>query len=263
MVQKRIFNRVLLLAVRDIQPNSGQARQIFCKKELADMADSITQNGILQPLLVRKCETGGYQIIDGERRLRGAKIAGLEKVPCIVVQSNDADAIRYALIENLQRQNLNFFEEARAIRMLIETAGITQEQAAARLGKSQSEVVDKLNLLHLTEGQRDAIVQAGLTEGHARALLTVADQELRERLLMQIIEKKLNVSQSKQLIQQTLHEQTKQSLHIPMVRDIRLFMNTVTRAVQTMKRSGVAVKSDSFESEDKIEYHIIIPKTRG
>ena len=262
MVHRRAYSRVLWPAVREIQPNTEQARRIFDKKGLADLADSIAQNGILQPLLVRKCDADGYRIIDGERRLRGAKIAGLKRVPCIVVQSNDADAIRYALIENLQRQNLNFFEEAHAIRMLMESAGITQEQTAAQLGKSCSEVTDKLELLQLTEGQRDAIIQAGLTERHARALLTVTDQELRERLLMQIIEKKLNVSQSNQLIQQTLHEQTKQSLHIPMVRDIRLFMNTVTRAVQTMKRSGVAVKSDCIESEDKIEYHIVISKMK-
>ena len=262
MVQRRAFVRILWPAIREIQPNTEHARWVFGKKELADLADSIAQNGILQPLLVRKSDAGGYRIIDGERRLRGAKIAGLSRVPCIVVQSDDADAIRYALIENLQRQNLNFFEEARAIDMLMEPAGITPEQAATRLGKSHSEVADKLELLQLTEGQRDAIIQAGLAEGHARALLTVTNQELRERLLMQIIQKKLSISQSEQLVQQALHEQAKQSLHIPMVRDIRLFMNTVTRAVQTMKRSGVAVKSDSFESEDKIEYRIVIPKIK-
>lgn len=223
------------------------------------MADSIAQNGVLQPILVRRNGTG-WELIAGERRLRAARIAGLREIPCLVLERDEREAALLGLLENLQRQDLNCFEEAEGIRRLLAVTGMTQEEAAGRLGMSQSSLANKLRLLRLSEEIRQSILQSGLSERHARALLA-AQEERRAELLGEIVQKGLNVRQSEELIGQDATAQTSGRIRTPVIRDVRLFLNTLSKAVQTMKRSGVAVQSRSEETETAIEYHIVIPKT--
>lgn len=251
--------RFVTLDIRDIDPSPSQARTQFGKKELADMADSIRTNGILQPLLVRP-KGSRFELVAGERRLRGARIAGLSSVPCVILEVSEEKAALFGLVENLQRQNLNCFEEAEGIRRLIEMTGMTQEEAAERLGKSQSAVANKLRLLRISEPLRQKLLAAGLGERHARVLLTLPDESMREALTEEMISKEMTVTAAEKLAEKLLLGKEDLPSERPFIRDIRLFLNTVTHAVETMKRSGVPVRSHSFETEDFLEYRIVIPK---
>ena len=170
--------RVVFLPFSAISPNPNQPRTVFAEEALAELSQSIRRHGVLQPLSVRRIE-GGYQLIAGERRLRAAQLAGLTEVPCLVMRMSDRESGMVALIENLQRQDLDFIEEARGIGLLIERYGLTQEQAAQALGKSQSGIANKLRLLRHSEAVLKAIRREGLTERHARALLKLPTDTLK------------------------------------------------------------------------------------
>lgn len=174
-------NRIRQIPVIQITPNANQPRTEFSRDELVELADSIRQNGVLQPLTVRRGKQNQYELIAGERRLRASILAGMDTVPCIIVQCDDQQSAVFALLENLQRVDLGPFEEAEGIARLIEAWGITQEEAAQRLGKKQSTIANKLRLLKLSEPERRQIVEACLTERHARALLRLKDGKDRSR----------------------------------------------------------------------------------
>lgn len=258
-------NRICEIPTIKIRPNKTQPRKIFDEDKLRDLAKSIEENGILQPLTVRKVSQSEFEIIAGERRLRAAVIAGFTKVPCIIIKCNDKESAMLALLENLQRCDLGIFEEARGISRLIRRYGITQEQAAQKLGKSQSAVANKLRLLNLTYDEQDWIVQAGLSERHARALLRIYDQELRKEALSRIIAENLNVAQSEELIENMLYNSAaidKKGRRKIIIRDIRIFINTINKAVHTMQEAGIDAVCKHKDKGDYLEYTVKIPKTQ-
>ncbi len=259
-------SRITEIPTIKIRPNKTQPRKIFEEDKLRDLAKSIEENGILQPLTVRKVSQSEYEIIAGERRLRAAVLAGLIKVPCIILKCNDRQSAMLALLENLQRCDLGFFEEARGISKLIRRYGITQEQAAQKLGKSQSSIANKLRLLNLSYDEQDWIVQAGLSERHARALLRIYDQQLRKEALSKIIADNLNVAKSEELIDNMLFNSgsfdSKKGSQKFLIRDMRIFVNTINKAVTMMKQAGINAVCNHKDRGDYIEYTVKIPKTQ-
>lgn len=258
--------RIMYIKTENIFPNPHQPRSIFERAGLIELSESIRQYGILQPLSVRRKEKGDFELIAGERRLRAAKIAGLRDVPCILVEVTEKQSSVLALIENIQRCDLDYFEEAQAIQQLIWQYGLSQEDAARRLGKSQSAVANKLRLLKHPEDVVDMIRRYGLTERHARALLRIESPEDRKTAIAHINEHRLNVAQTEEYIEKLLPEDQlereagKNIKTLYLFRDVRLFLNTVTRAIQTMRRSGVSAEMEKNEKEEEIELTIRIPK---
>lgn len=251
--------QVLLIPTDQIYPNPNQPRQVFDQEELVNLAISIRMNGILQPITVRQTDKG-YELVSGERRLRASRLAGLISIPCIVVDVNNMKSAVFALIENLQRQNLNYFEEAIAIERLMNEYGLSQEDAARRLGKAPSTVSNKLRLLSLPEKARICLMENGLTERHARALLKLDKEEVMDAL-ERIIDKKLNVTQTEELIENILSKkdfpkrQTKR-----MFSDVKIFLNTINSAVDTMKKSGIGADIKREDTGESYIYRIEIPK---
>ncbi|HEX3025713.1 MAG TPA: ParB/RepB/Spo0J family partition protein [Clostridia bacterium] len=254
-------NRVISVPIGKIKPNPNQPRRQFEHEALMGLAESIRHNGILQPLSVRPLEDGNFELVAGERRLRASLMAGFTQVPCIEVSLNDKQSAVMCLIENLQRQDLNFFEEADGIAKLIDTCGLTQEEIAHRLGKKQSTIANKLRLLRLTNGERKMILDHEMTERHARALLRL-DDGVRESALRIIISKKLNVQETDKLIEQMLlpNQDKKTQRKMPVIKDVRLFINTVSNAISVMKRAGIDAVAVSRDFDDYLEYTIRIPK---
>lgn len=261
--------RVYFLPVSSIVPNPAQPRKTFSAEGLAELSASIAEHGVLQPLSVRKLAGGKYELISGERRLRASRLAGLDTVPCILVSASDLESSLLALIENLQRRDLDFVEEAAALQKLISTYHLSQEEAARRVGKSQSAVANKLRLLKLDPKLLNRIRDAGLTERHSRALLRLPEEK-REEALTHIIEDRLNVAQSDAYIDQLLLPPPeeipppKKSRKRPIIyiKDIRFFLNTVNRGMEIMQRSGVAATCGRTEDEHTLTLTIQIPKVR-
>ena len=263
----KMDQKIKQIPVQYIVPNKSQPRAEFSLYELQELADSIRANGVLQPLTVRKRSAQEYELVTGERRLRASKLAGLTTVPCILISCDDERAAVLALLENLQRVDLGPFEEAEGICRLIATWGVTQEEAARRLGKKQSTIANKLRLLKLTEPEREMIVKTGLTERHARALLRIQDDSLRISALQQIIEKNLNVKQTEEFISRLLEHlemrEKKISKRTVVIKDVRIFMNTIQKAVSTMRLSGIPAVTAQNETDDYIECVVRIPKAEA
>ncbi|MBQ3265379.1 MAG: ParB/RepB/Spo0J family partition protein [Ruminococcus sp.] len=261
-------NKVLNISTIQIRPNRTQPRRNFDEEELKSLSRSIVENGILQPLVVRRINSTEFELIAGERRLRAAVMAGLSKVPCVVHKCGDKDSALLALIENLQRTDLNMFEEARGIARLIRKYGLTQEQAAIKLGKKQSTIANKLRLLRLGFEEQEWILTANLSERHARTLLRINDEALRRDVLSKIIAEGLSVNEAEELVTEIL---TKKSAPEPRkkperkfaVKDVRIFVNTINKAVDTMRLSGINAISRRSETDDYIEYTVKIPKAAG
>ncbi len=259
--EKTEEQRVISVQADQIRPNPHQPRTNFPPSELLQLSESIHQNGILQPLTVRR-RGDRYELIAGERRLRAAKMAGLREVPCIVMDINDRNSAILALVENIQRQDLNFFDEAAAIAKLITYYGMTQEDAALRLGKAQSTIANKIRLLRLTEEEREKILAHHLTERHARSLLKLSAPEDRMRILDKVIQFSLNVEKTERAIDAMLgksQEDLKFQKRSVLFRDVRLFANTINRAVETMQAAGIPAASQKMQFDDYIEYRVRIP----
>lgn len=255
--------RLMLLRPEEIHPNPHQPRRTFDREELTGLAASIRENGILQPLSVRKTPEG-YELIAGERRLRAAGEVGLSRVPCVVSRTDDRGSSVLALIENLQRSNLNFFEEAEAIGRLMASHGMTQEEVALRLGKSQPAVANKLRLLKLSPEVREEILRARLTERHARSLLRLPEDKV-DKALGQMVSRGLNVAASDRLVERML-EQAEQKGKSGRrtrgaVRDLRLFCNTLDKAVKAIQGTGLPVETTKEEKDGFMEYVIRLPKS--
>lgn len=260
--------KIVWIELGRICPNPAQPRTDFEDDKLFALSDSIRRHGILQPLCVRELSSqsepfgGLYEMIAGERRLRACKLLGLERVPCIVLGVDRRRSAELALIENMQREDLNFFEQACAMGAMMDLYGVTQQELARRLSVSQSFVANKMRLLRLTQSERTAILDAGLTERHARALIRIDSFEKRQKLLQKIIEGQKNVSQTEEMVEAALHKTPARDVphrtFIP--KDIRLFINTVDRAISTIKSSGIAVESQKNERDGEIELVIRIPK---
>ena len=250
--------RVLYLSVDAIRANPDQPRKYFEPEALRELAESIGRYGILQPLTVRRGEDG-YELIAGERRLRAAKLAGLREVPCLAVRSDEEESALLSLIENLQRQDLHYMEEAAAIAKLIAVYGLSQEQAAERLGKSQSAVANKLRLLRLSPACVALLREGGLSERHARALLRLSDENERLAALRVIVERGCNVAQAEAYIESVLQRAAVTPTFI--VKDVRLFLNTIRRSMGIMQRAGVDAACEREDTDEEIRLTIRIPRT--
>ena len=258
---KKTENKILLIPQGDILPNPNQPRRRFDYDELEGLAQSIRANGILQPLLVRQLDDGKYELVAGERRLRAARLIGLTKLSCIVNEISESESAVFAVIENLQRSNLDYFEEAEAIALLMSDYRLSQEELCKRLGKAQSTISNKLRLLKLNEEMRYRISRAGLTERHARTLLSLTDEVQRARALSIIIDRHLTVSESESLVEQMLrkNEAPKRQI-LKGFKDIRIFINTLNNAVDTIRRAGIDADSIKTETDEYVEYIVRIPK---
>lgn len=253
--------QIQLLPHEAILPNPHQPRVRFDYDQLEGLAGSIRTSGMLQPINVRVLADGKYELISGERRLRAARMVGMSKIPCVVMNVSDQQSALFAIIENVQRQNLDFFEEAVAIEKLMVDHGMTQEEISKKLGKAQSTLSNKLRLLRLPEELRDKISCNGLTERHARALLTLPDNITRSRILDIIIERHLTVSEAERLINET--SRRKKSKNKPQVRaykDMRIFLNTLNHAVDVIRRAGIEADTAKSETDEYFEYVIRISK---
>ena len=260
-----LSSRVRYIPINTIRPNPQQPRRRFDEAGLRELADSIAAYGILQPLTVRD-KGGVYELVAGERRLRAARIAGLRQVPCLVAQVGEEDAALLALIENLQRRDLDFMEEAAAIASLIRRYDLSQQQAAEKLGRSQSAVANKLRLLRLEKPVTAALHRYGLTERHARALLRLSDGEERLRAAEHIGKQELNVAQAEAYIDRLVAaKQAQPPRRRPtyIIKDVRLFLNSVECGIQLMRGAGVGAQVARQDTDSEICLTVRIPKKAG
>ena len=247
--------RVVFLPAKSIRPNPAQPRKIFQEEALDELADSIRQHGILQPLSVRR-QGIGYELISGERRLRAAQLAGVTDVPCIVMNMDARESGFAALVENLQRQDLDFIEEALGIRRLLQEHAMSQEQVARLLGKSQSAVANKLRLLRHSDAVLSAIRETGLTERHARALLKLRTEEETLAAIVQIAKESMSVARTEKYIESLLAEKEEKAPRA----NVGAFLNSLTQSLQKIQLSGIAAVSERRETESQIVLTITIPK---
>ncbi len=260
-------DKVFRIPTTKIVKNPAQPRKSFDDTQLFNLADSIRRYGLLQPLSVREEIPGErYELIAGERRFRACCLLGMTEIPCLIAGASKRESAELALIENLQREDLNIFEEATAIGGLLRLYGMTQEEIALRLSCSQSYVANKLRLLRLSPEEQARILDAGLTERHARALLRLSDPEKRREALDRIVKNRLNVAATEQLIESILARGSllpeKRGRLVGVIKDIRLFYNSLENAVAIIRRSGIDVKSERKEYENEIEVTIRIPKEK-
>ena len=253
-------NKVVFLPIAAISPNPGQPRRHFSRAGLEELAASIGEHGVLQPLSVRRVP-GGYELISGERRLRASRMAGLEEVPCILVSVDGQESSLLALVENLQRRDLDFVEEALALSRLIQTYRLSQEEAAKKLGKSQSAIANKLRLLKLPPEVLALLREKGFTERHARALLRLESAEQQAAAARAVVERGLTVAKTEEYVEQLLHPaQPARRKPTIVLKDVRLFLNTVSRGLSLMKQAGVKANCLRQETADTIQLTITIPK---
>ena len=250
--------RVVFLPARSIRPNPAQPRRTFDEHALAELTASIAQHGVIQPLSVRRVG-GCYELIAGERRLRAAQAAGLNEVPCIVMTMDDAESGLAALVENLQRQDLDFLEEAMGISRLIRTQNLSQEQAARMLGKSQSAVANKLRLLRHSPEVLAAIKGGNLTERHARALLRLSSEPAKMSAISTIVALNMSVSRAEQYIDNLLSDQGKKP---PTRVNLGGFLNNLTQSLARIQSAGIRAVSERRETDSQIVLTITIPKNR-
>lgn len=257
------MNDISHIPTEKLLPNPYQPRHQFESEDMLELANSIKENGILQPLLIRRINNSDYfEIIAGERRLRAAILAGIERVPCIELDCDYEQSAVYSILENVQRADLTFFEEAAAIGQLINHFGMSQTEVAKRLGKSQSTLSNKLRLLSLPVDVRYFIEKEGLTERHARALLVLDNEKTIWAALNVVKDKHLNVEQTEAYISTLVDKKVRTKRKGPAVfKDVRIFVNTVTKAIETMKASGIDAISDKTETDEYIEFRVKIPKT--
>lgn len=257
-----LSTRVQYIPLGRIRPNPQQPRRSFDEEGLAELAASIRSCGILQPLTVRRAGEG-YELVAGERRLRAARIAGLREVPCLVAQVGEEDSALLALMENLQRRDLDCWEEAQAIARLISRYGLSQEEAARRLGRAQPTVANKLRLLRLPEDVRALLRKNGLTERHARALLRLQDPEVQRRAAGDMVRRGMNVAQAEAYVEKLLQSAQVtpprgRSTYI--IKDVRLFLNSVDRGLHLMRQAGVDAGWNRQDTDREILLTIRIPK---
>ena len=247
--------RVVFLPARSIRPNPAQPRKVFRPEALAELSESIRQHGILQPLTVRRSGIG-YELIAGERRLRAAQMAGLAEIPCIVMQMDDRESGMAAMIENLQRQDLDFIEEAQGIANLMTVFDMSQEQVARMLGKSQSAVANKLRILRHSDAVLSALREGNLTERHGRALLRLKEDAEKLSAITEIVRQGMSVARAEKWIESLLT----QADTLPRKANVSAFLNSLTQSLQKIQCSGISAVSERRETDTQIVLTITIPK---
>ena len=263
MFQRR--GNQLELPIEFIGANPEQPRKAFNDNELAELCDSIKEFGIIQPIIVKKDSRGLYILIAGERRLRAAVMAGLKKVPAIIREADGKETALLALVENVQRQNLNFIEEAVAYKRLMEDHGLTQSEISRRVGKQQSTISNKIRILSLPPDIQMVLAENQLSERHARALLKVTDEKVRKQILDKIISHGLNVKQSEKLIEDVLEKQAEEKRKGDKLRFInyRIYLNTIKKAYACISDVEKNAKYFQEDKGDYMEIRIIIPKNEN
>lgn len=255
--------RVIFLPPQSIRPNPVQPRKVFDRQALQELAASVAQYGVLQPISVRR-QAGGYELIAGERRLRAAKLAGLDEIPCIIMTLDEEQSGMLALVENLQRRDLDYIEEAQGIADLMQRYGLSQEQAARRIGKSQSAVANKLRLLRHSPAVLEALRAHGLSERHARALLKLPSETERLSAIETIVRRELTVARTEAYVESLLADKPKPfASRKLLLKDVRLFLNAVDHNLQIMKNAGIRADCGREETEDEIVLTIRLPKRAG
>ena len=261
---------ITYLPVDAIYPSTVQPRKRFEQEALAELSESIAQYGVLNPLTVRRRGTS-YELIAGERRLRAATLAGLHEVPCIVVDANMEDASLIALVENLQRRDLDFVEEAEGIAQLISLFGMSQEEAARRLGKSQPSIANKLRLLRLPKDVLDTLRDDNLTERHGRALLRLPGEGAQRAALHEMVAQRMNVSAAEAYVEELLAAppvvETSEELQsrrrtMFVLKDVRVFLNTLAHGLDMMKQGGIDADLQKHETDTELVLTISIPKQK-
>ena len=254
---------VIRVPVEKIQANPYQPRKDFEPEALEDLAASIAEYGVLQPLLVARGNDDNFLLIAGERRLRASKMAGLLDVPVIVSSYTEQQIAEIALIENLQREDLHFLEEAEGYEKLMTQFNLTQEAMAVRVGKKQSTIANKLRLLNLPLEIRNALKEAQLTERHGRALLKLKNSELQEQVLKQIIKNGWNVKQTEEHIAKLLDEAApKQKKRLVIVNDVRIYLNSVKKIVSTINDAGIPAQIKQELDGDDVVVTLRIKNTK-
>ncbi|MEI3276250.1 MAG: ParB/RepB/Spo0J family partition protein [Evtepia sp.] len=257
--------RVTMIAPEYISPNPDQPRRYFDPDGLSELADSIRAHGILQPLSVRRKGGGRYELIAGERRLRAAMICGLEQVPCLVLEVSRESSCLLSLIENLQRRDLDFWEEAKALERLTTVYGLSQEEAAAKVGKSQSAVANKLRLLRLPQDVLSLLRKNGFTERHARALLRLPTAEAQQEAAALLVQEGWTVARTERYVEEVLQTEApkeKKNRRPLLIRDIRFFLNSLDHSLAVMRSAGVDAKYHRAEEGEDLLLTIRIPRAR-
>lgn len=265
-MQNIFEKKLMMLKPESIIANGIGPRKSFDEYELKLLADSISANGIIQPLAVRKTENSKFEIIAGERRFRAAKMVGLRRIPCVIHTADEQNAAILSLTENLQRSDLNIFEEAKALDRLINYYGISQSQTAAKLGIAQSTLSNKLRLLNLSPEIQERISKTRLTERHARALLRLPESKC-EATLNYIIANELTLSQTEEYIEEILNPKQQpetiesiKPLRKQSIGDMRLFYNSLSKLVNTLQSAGINARARKTETDKYIEYKVRIKK---
>ncbi|SHK00690.1 nucleoid occlusion protein [Paramaledivibacter caminithermalis] len=260
-------NKITYLSIDDIKPNPHQPRKIFSDESLEELSSSIKAYGVIQPISVRKKKDDTFELVAGERRLKASKLAGLDVIPVIVVDMNDEDSAVIALIENLQREDLNFIEEAQGYHRLISEYGLTQQELAEKVGKNQSTIANKLRILKLSDEIKNLLIEHKLTERHGRALLKLPNEKVRKEILEIVIKKGMNVKKTEKLIKDTLEELNKPAepekrQSIKSALNFRIYLNTLKNAYKAIRDTGLDAEYKQADKGDYIEVVVKIPKKK-
>lgn len=261
---------IIYISIDNVRPNPYQPRKKFDVSMLEELRDSIKQYGVLQPINVRKISNSNYELVAGERRLRAATMAGLKEIPAIILDVSESDSAIMALIENLQREDLTYLEEAEGYLSLLNDHNLTQEDLALKIGKSQSTIANKIRLLKLSPLVKKILMDNSLTERHARALLKLHDEQLQLKVLRMVCDRGLNVKKTEEIIERAIEKFTREKTEREMkqkqltraVKDIRIFVNTIKQAIVLMKKSGVQAQAAQFDRGKYIEFIVRIPKNQ-
>ena len=255
-------SKLIKIPIQDISTNPNQPRKTFDEASIKELATSIEHYGLIQPITVRLLFSNKYELIAGERRLRACTLAGFKTIPAIVIEADTCDSAALALIENLQREDLNYIDEAEAYSNLLLDFGLTQDELAQRIGKAQATIANKNRVLKLSPAVKKVLRENDLTERHARALLRLETEEEQLKALEMICSKSLNVKQTDELIELMLLPKKRKTKKKPVrvFKDIRIFVNTIKQAVDIMKQAGIDAVSEKKENDEYIEYIVRIPK---
>ncbi|MBU5257152.1 nucleoid occlusion protein [Tissierella praeacuta] len=262
---KNFQPEIKYIPISIIKPNPYQPRKDFNQRALEELSQSIKAYGVIQPISVRQINEDSYELIAGERRLRASELAELHEIPAIIVDYRDKESALIALMENLQREDLNFIEEAEGYNNLIEDHGFTQQEIAEKMGKNQSTIANKLRLLKLPEDIKKDLLEHNLTERHGRALLKLADDDLKRKILEKVINNELNVNKTEALVNDILDDLTKKEesevkQNIKSLINIRIYLNTIKKAFSAIKDTGIKAEYKEVDKGDHVEVVVKIPK---
>lgn len=249
--------KVLSIPINEIAPNPSQARQYYDNLALAELSKSIEEYGVIQPITVRETDDG-YELISGERRLRASVMAGLYEIPCLVIEADEKKSAALSLLENLQREDLSFFEVAESYRQLMKEQGLTRDELAKRIGKSKSSVSNKLRLLQLSPRARRLIHDYSISERHARCILAIPDERGQIEIIRRIYQNRLNLRETEQLVEEYLKSGKKEISQIKIKKDSMSFLETVRKSVEGMRKKGIDASIQKVDRDWGTEYVIEI-----